>query len=1172
MTRQLDAFALEPGPASPQRRRRELGEDGSVRPGLSASAQIHSTGERACRFGGARVSARRRRRREGRAAGGAAAEQRARRVLDGSETPTVDELVALIRALNPTADSLTELVRSRRYALKSGLQSVLLTRFPAAVSVQPGGRDPQLILLALGGGAASAGHALLDELSDEARSWAQRKLDEAAAASGPPPKTDERTHPVQRAAPPARLATPTEGPQGDAPSAPELLLAAEETLQAYDYERAEELLRRALAQSPGDPQVAAALLALLVDRLGADAEALELGATALPQVASDPATRVLLATAAARQGRRAAAEEWLGPVSGPAAGEVWATLGLQDVDAGRNDAAARCLRKAEESPSSPGHSSTEQLRRALEQSRHEAVDREAGRLLAELEAGGSSPAAAAAAAAELLRQWPGSATAERLGRAAEQKERAARADETLQAAQAAWAAGAPRRALALATEAAAAGASGTPLQRLLRDAGELVRRLDQERRARRVQERLDSGDPVSAWMAWLRAPDAARVEGATTAGRCEPGWLLELGADGLRGRAQRVAVEGVVALVAARQALSLADPEAALRLLAPHAEVLAPLPEAQETHTQAEQLLAQHRREASSAQLCVALRAQEQEAVGAVRAALDAVHVEALAPEGRRRHAALSAWVDKKRELERLRETVSSCRASGDWFGGRAAAARWAELADPDERAAADRVRTELDRRLRQAWRLARLELPGVPVETSLLGRQRGHSGSASWCSPDGRWLHLPLLSAGWLVVLQVEAGSDRAMSALVVRAPGGLLPDMAVASSGRLQLVGTRGEAIELDPWGPDLTCVTRRPGSTTDPRRAAVAVVERRSAPGAGRGLGLSLLSDVAPHDPPETSGEQPEAVELLTRWLDSPASLGPLSGALPDRSGPDTLTPRGDLQTQLEQTRRWTERIDVGPRQLVALLEQLAVTPRTEGDLYGPAALWCQARSPSTPELAYAAAREHGRRRRWEQARQALEAAPALLQGEQAGSHGVLLHGLACLCCGDVAGAQEAWERAPESAGGGVPGRAELLDVLDVTLSVALGGTSRGGSRWARQVAAAAAAARALADGDPASALRTLEAAQTLGHPAPTPLTLLATAYLALTPTAPEAWLCKLRALAVIVEQAEHDERLDRRPLDVPLFEPGWTAERREQVLDEARAWLEAAMPPGLGEAAS
>jgi hypothetical protein len=90
-------------------------------------------------------------------------------LLDGAPI-RLDELCEWIRRSNPTRLSLTKTERGDRYAVKARLQSELIHRFAPELHVLRTGR-PGVVGLVRRDRRGDGGHALISDLTEEARAW-----------------------------------------------------------------------------------------------------------------------------------------------------------------------------------------------------------------------------------------------------------------------------------------------------------------------------------------------------------------------------------------------------------------------------------------------------------------------------------------------------------------------------------------------------------------------------------------------------------------------------------------------------------------------------------------------------------------------------------------------------------------------------------------------------------------------------------------------------------------------------------------------------------------------------------------------------------------------------------------------------------------------------------------
>lgn len=98
-------------------------------------------------------------------------------VLDGSLEPDFDELLDMIRSVNPTRIGLSAADRAQRYALKAHLQSLLIERYYEGIAVFPTARAG-VVGLRRKSGRGDACHAVVRHLDPEAQELVGQSLAE----------------------------------------------------------------------------------------------------------------------------------------------------------------------------------------------------------------------------------------------------------------------------------------------------------------------------------------------------------------------------------------------------------------------------------------------------------------------------------------------------------------------------------------------------------------------------------------------------------------------------------------------------------------------------------------------------------------------------------------------------------------------------------------------------------------------------------------------------------------------------------------------------------------------------------------------------------------------------------------------------------------------------------
>lgn len=469
-------------------------------------------------------------------------------MLNGSQTPTLAELVDLIHRVNPTERGLSAHRTAARYATKSALQSLLIEQFSDRLdAVAHGG--PRTVSLRVPALAGDAGHAALDALSPKARAWCQRRLDERSFAPADAQPVAARAEPGQ-----------VESGVGAA------LARGRAALEAYDFEAAELAFRAARAGDPEHPAPVMALMALWIDTLVADAEALAFF-DGLGALSERPEVQALAAVAAARLGRAERAAALLVDRTGARAAEAWcwiAQTALRDGDLAQTRRALRAARQA-----APNHPLT-------------AIEDALARLAAERRA----PAEAAllamvddapwdrveAEARRLQADHPGSEVVGRVLRVIADRRRDAERDAALARAAEAQRAGRPG---AVVTWLRAAMRHGADVAEALAQAEAAAAAQRRQARLDRIEAGLATGSDA-AMLAWLALDDADRD--AIDPTRPEAAWLIQL-APPRTGAGAKAAVRAIQALAQARALLTSA-PATALALVEPHRTLLADLPDA----------------------------------------------------------------------------------------------------------------------------------------------------------------------------------------------------------------------------------------------------------------------------------------------------------------------------------------------------------------------------------------------------------------------------------------------------------------------------------------------------------------------------------------------------------------------------------------------------------------
>jgi hypothetical protein len=632
-----------------------------------------------------------------------ASPQLAKDVLAGRVPATTADLVDLIHEINPTGRDLPAREAEARYALKSALQSLLIRRFPEEVTVRPEPGQDDVVFLDLRHGQRNACHVRLQALDEDARSWVRRRLDEEAAGS-------EDEAPAR--APAAPLSVDEEAAQDD-------LAEGREAQEAYDYDTARLCYHRALVGSGGAPAPALALLALLVDCLAADEEALDLMPLLSGQALAHGEIRLYLALAAARCGRSAQALELLDlkAKGRPQTAEVLVILARGAVERGDPGAAEDLLAAARERD--PAHPELPALREAILRHRSDARRPQEEAVEALLQAGRWDEAETEARA--LLARWPESEAARRVLRVVREGRRAREAEALLAQAEESLARGRYGAAMTLLNDALATEVGGALRARILDRLAEAEGRERAQQEAARVAAVVDSlgrGEVSEALHAYagLAHPLRQQVQRRAEAGhQAVLHWLDEIE----RARPDagaRALCEAALALREAHRLLP-SDPEAALAQLASHTRLLSPLPQHRQLTQEGAQLLLQRRREAARAALARARAALGAGELEQARQHLTLADLRALPEEEQAGAEELAAALRAAQERAHLESSFAQFQASGAHFAARAAVDRLIERSTGAEQARWQAARAAVSEAIQRAFHLWSAELaPATPV------------------------------------------------------------------------------------------------------------------------------------------------------------------------------------------------------------------------------------------------------------------------------------------------------------------------------------------------------------------------------------------------------------------------------------------------------------------------
>ncbi|MRG93537.1 hypothetical protein [Polyangium spumosum] len=733
-------------------------------------------------------------------------------VLTGRVRPDARELVALIRDVNPTGLGLDRREAARRYALKSRLQSVLVTRFRDAVEVRPEPREPGVVLLHHRPTGLDACHAVLAELDDDARSFVQHALDTAHLAD-PTPDVSAYTTPPKGEGP--RVERDEDAPR----EVPELLRAADEALAAYDYELAQTHLEAALERSGGGAEATKALLLLLVDTLGASAAALALEEKIAAEALADVHVRLLLALAAARLDERARALRLLTTSTSKAqptrVAEVFVALAKGALAAGDLASAADDLARARALDAT--HAELVSLTAALAKARAGArgpAEAEVSRLHAEGDLHGAE-----ARAREILVDHPESEVARRILRSIEEQKKLDEARRKLDDAHDALDRGETVRAASLLEAAKILGLPSheatSAEQRIAAQVAE-ARAREEEAHAAAIAEKVAAGALAEGLAAYAALPAAGRVKVKEHAESTKLFAWIDVVAPPGEGAKVKAAVAAIVALHRAEEIAERA-PEAAMELVDTHGKVLHGFGPAEEVRGRAQAALVEERRRVARGRVEAARRVMAEGDAAQANKILGDVQRKDLPEEEAAAVDVLHAEVQRVVERRTLWTSLDQLRREGDTLRALAVCEELSARVEGEDAARVAALRGEIRAEVRRRFsvRVETFEEGEAPAATlhdarlpsrwkweTMLARTRDDHEEIVLIVPQTR--------DAWVFIRVIDVATGALLTRVTLRTPNPIEFLTAALRDGRLLLVGKRASLLEINTndWTVERWC----------------------------------------------------------------------------------------------------------------------------------------------------------------------------------------------------------------------------------------------------------------------------------------------------------------------------------------------------------------------------
>lgn len=728
--------------------------------------------------------------------------EEAQAVVSGRVRADAGRLFRLIHEVNPTGMEFPSAKQERLYALKSGLQSLLVRHFGDELDIERAPRGEGVVSLRHRHLPVDACHTIVEALDDDARSWILQRLDgidsgEESYTSESNPVRDRSVAKGSSSAPDATSQSPSQRDSSVPLSTDELLRLGRGAIEAYDYDEARGCLSLAFNRSVGEFHCALPLLELLVDHLSADREALALEEDLPTKVLRRPEVRTLLALAAARCGEREKTEKWIFGIEGARAAEVFIPLVSSVLRSEDVQEAERLLAHARRH--NPAHSELRRLSEEIDRLRagkRKPLEEELTRVF---ERGDMEEAERLANG--LIEKWPKS----RVARSVLREIRAGRRRDEARARRAegdaAFGACEFARAAALLNEARTLGERGEELDERIRKAEEALDLDRRERRFKEVLAMLRDEDIRAGLHAYIALEDGERTSIREHIDLPELLWLEQLGASdsGVRTKAD---LEAVLALREAVTTDVKEQPGKLLSLLDPHEKLLVQVRIGRELIEEARQRELEQQRLAAEASVEEAGRAIVEGEIDRARLILEGLDVRVLPEEAQRRVGSLSAEVRRREKIERKAQRIEFLIETGKLIEARDEAVALSGLVEGPEKEEWASRSEKLVEDVRKAWRIRICPIEGRdtdPVCTTLLAEIPFVCRRAAWIDPERREIMITRAHGPLIFIWVYGIESPHARSLVALHPPEPMEDLVAEVVDGLLWIIDCKGLTLAL-------------------------------------------------------------------------------------------------------------------------------------------------------------------------------------------------------------------------------------------------------------------------------------------------------------------------------------------------------------------------------------
>ena len=700
-------------------------------------------------------------------------------VLKEKVTISAHELVRLIHRINPTGKNIPTKKEAERYKIKARLQSLLIRRFNEGLLVtQPDPENPRLVAFELRHYDETACHALIDELDEDARAWAQRQIDEdlTERITGRSLGSTESSETAFHSSKPYSTTDTAKHPQSSKTevkeelSKDELIQRGHNALAEYDYDACETYYRRAVKLSPDSPDSVLSLLELYVDHLAAYEKALALSDSVPRSVKKSDEVEILLALAAARCGRIDSALEHIKRIIHPSASEVYLISANHFVQEGDLKGASELLgilKSFEQVELEPEVEELDKKIQSLQAKEFEPIEQE---MISAWQQGRTRESLGLAD--RLLSVSPENKAARRIHREFEKQQLEDRISQLLRLADKAKENKAFAREAELLNNAIAIGAKAKNLVKRLKYA---------QNEAKRKKEEIETHSVINLWTEGNKKKALMQYVGLNTqqrshikSNRYDPhfAWLDKALSTQTTPKPEKL-IEAVLALGRSVEALDKGkEPDNIITEMKLHSKILQSVPEAHDILQQAERISRTIEHKKAKDSLDSAMGFLEMGHLEKARDSIDRIEASHLNENEKKIFEDINQRCHYLEKVKRLEQRYTDAHDRADHFAAREIAA---ELAEHTERETSvhwlDRLAEETSL-IEKEWSMTSVDIGELPGCYACIGLEEMTEEISCCLLPDGHHLVFATGHERWVFLRIFCLDDQKLKKAIIFRAP----------------------------------------------------------------------------------------------------------------------------------------------------------------------------------------------------------------------------------------------------------------------------------------------------------------------------------------------------------------------------------------------------------------